>query len=209
MASNQGTLETIVVTATDENPGPWVGRTAKDAYALYNAIYALGTISTAHFGVEFSPLFNDGKIANLDLALFDNSTYKIPFLAQNVEASLIDADTDSIKVGAFNLNHITGNASNEVQISFIETKNGDISESFRLIKNCTFNDDGTQFPPKDYLMRVQIYSFDRNDYNFRAIEQAYIVALQAASVPFDATNLNGVLVVPVTFTKMFPMLVNL
>lgn len=58
-------------------------------------------------------------------------------------------------VGHFQLNHVTGNASNELSISFIETKEAAIANSAKAIKEIMFNKDGTQPPPIEYLMRLK------------------------------------------------------
>lgn len=185
--------------------GAWAGMDAAEAKALYAEIYKLGTISSAHFAVKLSPLFSDGELAKSNLEIFADS-FPLPWLAQNVDMSLIDTETDSIKVGALQLNHITGNASPEIPISFLEVKSGAIARSLKSIQAITFSsDDGTQRPPADYLMKLEISAFDRMNYSLNAFSQEYIVALQSASVPFDANNRNSVVIIPVVFTQMFPM----
>lgn len=54
-------------------------------------------------------------------------------------------------------------------------------------------------------MKLEISAFYRMKYSLRAFSQEYVVALQSASVPFDANNRNGVVIIPVVFVQMFPM----
>lgn len=75
----------------------------------------------------------------------------LPWLCQSIDLSILDAQTDSVQVGAFQLNHITGNGSGEISIPFIETRNAAILNSARAIKAIMFPDGengGTQALPK-------------------------------------------------------------
>lgn len=141
------------------------------------------------------------------IPLMDNS--RLPWLCQSIDLSVLDAQTDSANVGAFQLNYITGNASGEISIPFIETRNASILNSALAIKGIMFPDGengGTQALPADYLMKMTIYIYDRHSFSSRVFEVQHLVALQAGSIPLDATNRNGVGVVTLNFIKMFPML---
>ncbi|KKW78818.1 hypothetical protein AAV96_09350 [Acinetobacter sp. AG1] len=134
---------------------------------------------------------------------------KLPWLCQSIDLSVMDAQTDSIQVGAFQLNHITGNSSGEISIPFIETRNASILNSALAIKAIMFpdgEDGGTQALPNDYLMRMTIYIYDKQSYSTKVFEIKHLVALQTGSIPLDATNRNGVGIVTLNFIKMFPML---
>lgn len=141
------------------------------------------------------------------IPLMDNS--KLPWLCQSLDLSLLDAQTDSVQVGSFQLNHITGNNSGEISIPFIETRNAAILNSALAIKAIMFpdgEDGGTQAVPNDYLMRMTIFLFDRHSHSTRVFEIQHLVALQTGSIPLDATNRNGIGIVTLNFIKMFPML---
>ncbi|NNP70379.1 hypothetical protein [Acinetobacter sp. Ac_5812] len=188
--------------------GMWSGMPITDAKKHYSQIYALGSISCIHFGIELEPYDFDGKIANSDIPLF-NVTNKLPWLCQSVDLSLLDVQTDSVIVGAFQINHITGNGSGEISIPFIETKNASILNSALAIKEIMFPNGemgGTQALPIDYLMKMTIYIYDRHSYSTRVFEVQHLVALQTGSIPLDATNKNGIGIVTLNFIKMFPML---
>lgn len=226
MIENGGAFNSILLGS--EQSGPWGGLCAADALNLYKELYALGTLSSVHFGVEIKPWDENGlinsqeinlyKVENLTkigwdpeaqesgaIPLFDDK-YKLPWLAHNCDTSNLDAQFDSINVGHHQMNFLTGNASGEISVTFIETKNGAILNSAKAIKEIMFPRDGTQALPKDYLMVMTIYIYDRFNSNTRIFEQKRLVALQADSIPLDASNVNGVMMVPLTFMKMFPML---
>lgn len=141
------------------------------------------------------------------IPLMDNT--KLPWLCQSLDLSVLDAQTDSVQIGAFQLNHITGNSSGEISIPFIETRNASILNSALAIKAIMFpdgEDGGTQALPNDYLMRMTIYIYDKHSFSTRVFEIQHLVALQTGSIPLDATNKNGVGIVTLNFIKMFPML---
>lgn len=186
---------------------PWGGLTAAQAHTLYKELYALGTLSSAHFGVELEPLFADGAIGK-SASLIDwfNPSIHLPWLAQSVDAHILDAQSDSVNVGHYQLNHLSGNGSGELQVAFLETRRAQILKSTQIIKNLMFNANGTQNPPKDYLMRLKVYAFDRQDRENHVFEQQHIVALTDAAASFEVGNSGTPALVQVTFTKMFPML---
>lgn len=184
--------------------GPWSGMPAADAKLHYRELYALGTLSTAHFGIELRPLERDSMIANADLPIF-NPSIKLPWLAQNMDLSIFDLQTDSVQIGHYQQNFITGNTSGDMTIPFIETRNADILNSALLIKQIMLNKDGTHPPPAEYLMRLNIHIFDRNSRSTRLFELEHIVALQTPSIQLDAAAGATPGVVQLTFMKTFGM----
>jgi len=208
--------------------GAWAGLEKPEALNLYKELYELGTLSSVHFAVELTPFARNAEIARKQIELytpeslnsllsggqprkvkqtipFFNPSYKMPFLAQSVDMSLFEAQSDSVNVGHYQLNFITGNAASEISIQFIETRNGAILNSAQAIKDVMFKRDGTQALPKDYLMKMTIYVYDRHSAVVKTFTLSHLVALQTANLPLDATtNNNGI--VTLSFIKMFPML---
>lgn len=171
-----------------------------DTYDLVNQ--EAGHFSAFMKGLDgFSP-----EELNDPIPLFDEN-YNLPWLASSIDLSILDAQTDSVNIGHFQLNHITGNSSGEISIPFIETRNAAILNSAKAIKKIMFAKDGTQALPKDYLMVMKIYIYDRHSFSTRVFEIDHLVALQTASIPLDASNKNGAGVVTLNFVKMFPMLI--
>lgn len=236
MATNKGTLETLIVTAESDISGVWSGMPIAQALPIYKELYGLGTLSTAHFGVTLEPFDLDGDLAKskfsgyLPLGQVGNSTfsnqvkslsegeldtlpifldeYQLPFLATGYDLSLLDAQVDSMNVGAHQFNYLTGNGSGDMSITFIETRNVAILNSAKIIKSVMFNKDGTQKEPFHYLMRLTAFIYDKFNFGQRVFELEHIVKLQTASIPLESSNSNGVGTVTLNFTKMFPNLKN-
>ena len=177
-------------------------------------IKVFDTYDLTHQEAGFFNAFEQGQEGfkpeeiSIPIPLVDEE-FSLPWLCQSLDLSLLDALTDSVQVGTFQLNHITGNGSGEISIPFIETRNASILNSALAIKEIMFpkgESGGTQALPKDYLMRMTAYIYDKHSYSTRVFEVQHLVALQAGSIPLDATNKNGIGIVTLNFVKMFPML---
>ena len=208
--SDQGTLPTIRVQAVEDDStwGYWSGMTAAELAVIATDLYATGTLSSAQYIVALEPLNHDSIVGSLEL-FEDDMQKKLPFLATSTTMSVLDAQTDSVQAGHYQLNHITSNSTGDVTINFMETKGGHVLKFAKDLKEIMFNNNGTQELPYEYLMRLTIGLFPRHNRDSTAVaintSQTYCVALQAASVELAAQNKDP-LEVPLTFIKMFPML---
>lgn len=204
-----GTLPPISVDApSNAIQGMWSGMPISVAKVEYKGLYDLGTLSNIHFGVELKPFDVNSALARQDIPIFDKQ-FRLPWLCQSIDLSVLDAQTDSAQIGTFQLNYLTGNNSGEISIPFIETRNADILNSAGYIKDIMFPEGemgGTQALPIDYLMEMTLYIYDKHSYSTRVFEIQHLVALQTGSIPLDASNRGGVGIVTLNFIKMFPML---
>lgn len=194
--------------ALDFDIGVWSGMPADKAVRIYKELYALGTLSPANYGIELTPFDENGLLMDDSfwrIPLFDEGML-LPWLATSVDLSILDAQVDSFYAGHYQMNFINGNGSGDIPITFIETRNASILNSAKRIKQIMFPADGTQGVPKDYLMNLKIYTFDRQSRSNRMFEIDHLVALQAGNLPLEASNTSGVATVTLTFVKMFPML---
>ena len=184
--------------------GQWSGMTAAELSVIAQELYKIGTLSSAQYIVTLEPLNKDSEISYFEM--FSEKKQNIfPFLASSCSLSILDAQTDSIQAGHYQLNHITSNSTGDVTITFLETKTGDILRFAQQLKAAMFNRNGTQSTPYQYLMKLNISLFPRHTRTVQYINQPFVVALQAASVELAAQNKDP-LEVPLTFIKMFPML---
>lgn len=210
-------LDNLTITAARrnnyENRGWWAGKTAAELQQIYKQLYSLGTLSQAHYIVELEPYDPNGPLSEIPLFNkvpvklegFDLTGVLLPWLATSCSISLIDAQSDSIQAGHHQQNFITGNGSNDVTITFLETEDARILRGFNAVRAVMFNKDGTQGLPAQYMMKLKISLFKRYNREARPFTKKWLVALQAASVDLAAQNKDA-LEVPLTFLKMYPML---
>lgn len=142
-----------------------------------------------------------------NILLADSSFGRVlPWLAQSINTSNINAQAESVQLGSQQINFMNGCSSPEITINFIETRNFAISNSIQAIKSIMFPKDGTQAVPASYMMKLKIYQFDKHIRAVRPFECNYIVAIQSDSLNLDATNITAGAIIPITFTTMFPNL---
>lgn len=209
-------LPKVTVTAANaqnKSVGWWAGMTGANLSLINRMLYSMGTISQAHYIVDLEPYDATGALS--DLPIFDKKPLSeagfsltgamLPWLATSCNMSLLDMQSDSVQAGHFQQNYLTANSASEVQVTFLETKRADILNSMISIKRIMLNDDGTMGLPADYMMRLKISLFRRDNRDDRVFSQSWLVALQAASVDLAAQNKDA-LEVPITFLKMYPML---
>lgn len=192
-------LPVITVQATED--GYWAGTSARKMASIAQELYGLGTLCKANYIVTLEPYHQDSQIAELDIFDFDNLTW----LATSCSMSLMNAQTGQIQVGHHQINHVESHSSSEMDITFIETKDARIAQFVQAVKKIMFNSDGTQNVPYHYLMRLSIGLFPR-DTRSEVVSESYIVALQASSVELSASESSSIVEIPLTFTKMFPMM---
>ncbi len=211
--------------------GIYGGLTAIQAQALSRELSELDILMTPNFKVELSPYDPSSKIAKLQVQLLNglhqalatanrsvvdervnlplfaqSSKYGqyIQYLATDVDVSLLDAQSDGVQVGSMMLNHLTGNSTGEISITFIETRNAMILNSAKAIAGIMFNSDGTQAPPIDYLMKLKISAIDRHNH-LAVFDKTWVVSLQTGSISFSSGDI-GRASTQLNFVKMFPML---
>jgi hypothetical protein len=182
-------------------PGWWGGRSAQDALAKYKALKAHGVLKKAHYLVEFEPFSSQLGAGLHKLPLF--AVGSLAWLASSTSLSLIDVETDSVKVGHYQHNYVTGQSTSEFEITMIETEDGDISNSLKAIKALMFFPDGTQGLPASYMFYIRISLFKPFDESSQPVARSYLVSLQSANIDLEAAS-SDVVEIPITLTKMYP-----
>lgn len=223
-------MDTITAQGTKLQKGVWSGVSVEEARKQYENLYNTGIFIPTHFGVKFAPYDPDGALAEEEINLyspyelgmllysdFDITPQKqlgkiplldpdfttVPFLCSSVDVPIIEANSDSANIGHYQLNYLTGNATEEITFNMIETRNGAMANSAKAIKEIMFKKDGTQAVPKDYLIVATVYAYDRHARSLDIFEVNYLLALKTTTLALDVENRAGS-VVPLTFLKMFP-----
>lgn len=183
----------------------WAGMSADELATIAKKLYEHGSLLSAQYIVNLEPLHEDSKVAQL-LSMQTLPT-EFVFLAKSCNIPLIESQSEQINTAHFVLNHFNADASSggEVQITFLETRMGQVSDLINDIKSVMFVEDGSQNPPYEYLLRLTISVFSSHSRQYRPISKSMVVALQSANIELAADNFNPV-EIPVTFSRMFSML---
>ena len=135
----------------------WFGYGVAEFKQLYSDLYDLGQILSANFYVEFEPYDN-------------NSTAHLPLFADNLSGFLVSesnlpilqAEFEPVKIATMQHNQITGITEPELQLNFIETKDGRIMNSIIDWRDLMVNSDGTLNPSASFAMWVTIGVFSKD-----------------------------------------------
>jgi hypothetical protein len=192
-------LETITVQASGSKK-LWAGHSAAEAQQLYRELYDLGDIVSAHYFVEMNP-YNDNDTK--DLRFFDDQL--TGYLATETNLSVIEADYEQVKVGAFYFNTLSGVQDPDIQLTLLETKDARILTSFMQWREMMVNNDGTLNPPASYAMEITVGLFSRElGLEDKPFDRTFLVAPTLASLDNLASNNFESLRVPVTLKVLRP-----
>lgn len=226
-------LDTIHLQPSKYSVGAWSGVSSEEAKLQFENLYNTGFFIPTNFGIKLTPYKEDGLLSDGDVSLYDSYTLgllllpdfiteqptektmaiplldpefsALPFLCSSIpDIPLIEAVTESVNVGAFQMNYVTGHETGEITVNMIETRNGAIANSIKAIKDCMFNSDGTQNLPSEYAMILEIYAYDRHSRSLNIMKFRYLVALKTSSVSLDVENKSAGCIIPITFTKLAP-----
>ncbi len=178
----------------------WAGFNAAEAQQLYRELYDLGDIVTAHFFVLMKP-HKDNATANL--AFFNDSL--TGYLVTETNLSIIEAEYEQVKVGAFYYNTLSGFQEPDLQLTFVETKDTRILNSFLQWRELMVNDDGSLNPPASYAMEITVGLFSRElGLNYKPFEKTYLVAPTLNAIDNLVSNNYESLRVPAALKVLRP-----
>ena len=174
----------------------WFGHSVEEFKQLYADLYELGQILSANFFVNFES-YRDNDTQYLSI-FADKLT---GYLATETNLPLIQADFEQVRIGPFQASHLTGISEPNLQINFVETKDGRISNSILDWRDLMVNEDGTVNPPASYAVRITVGLFSKDTgLDDKPVQRSFLVAPTQASI--DALSGNGVsevAIIPITF----------
>lgn len=188
---------------------PWFGGDAKDAYARYRNLYDLGAILQCQYAVHVYDIFNIQDRADVVIPWFAGS-FPMSWLATEVDLSLGSLETESYHAGAYQAAYVTGQTSSSIDVTFIETRNMDISKSYQACKNLATPKDGTVNEPKKYAFRLTLNVFGNNPRNYQGnevlpiFEIDHIVCVKEANISLSSSGRSEIIKINVVFEKLVP-----
>lgn len=188
----------------------WFGLTggAKQAYAQYKNLYAnYGAILQCQYAVYLNNPLGIGK----NIPWF-NPDFKLSWLATEVDMSLGSFESDHFNAGGFQLAYITGMSSGSIDVTFIETRQGHIANSYNACKKLIVNADGTVNEPAKYAFELDIHLLGHNQRlnpngNYKSdpiFATKHMVCVKEASISLSSTGRSEIAKVVVTFEKIAP-----
>lgn len=173
----------------------WFGHGVAEFKQLYSDLYDLGQILSANFYVEFEP-YNNNDTAHLPLFADGLSG----FLVSESNLPILQAEFEPVKIATMQHNQITAITEPELQLNFIETKDGRIMNSIIDWRDLMINPDGTVNPSASFAMWVTIGVFSKDHgLDYKPFSRRFLVAPSMASVDsLTGQGVSEVLQVPLT-----------
>lgn len=129
------------------------------------------------------------------------------YLVTEPDMSLGSAEGESFYAGAYQASYLTQKSSDEMDMTFIETINGDISNSYRACHKLAFPGDGTVNEPKKYAFKLSVGLINHKRPNDRpVITRSWLVGAKSAKPEISSTGRSEIVKVPVTFQKLRPLM---
>lgn len=165
-----------------------------------NALTQLGSNLVADVGINNA--LKNAVSASGGQSASDNA---LAWRAMDCTLPLVNAEVDSIKVGHYQHPFLTGNQRPDINITFLETAEGDILNSAIQISELMFPSDGTLIEPSKYAFWLQVVLFPRNARGSERVAMEYLCQLQTANAELSTRDI-GALEVPLTFAQLPPYL---
>lgn len=177
----------------------WFGHTAEEFKQLQQDLYGLGSVLAANYYVKFESYKND-NLSGLPILADDLTGY----LATETNLPLMQANFEQVQVVTMQVNHLTGISEPELQLTFLETADGRISNSMLDWRDLMINPDGTINPPASYAGRITIGLFSKDfGLDMRPVERQFLIAPSLASIDSLAgMAVSEGLMIPVSLTVL-------
>ena len=168
---------------------------------LYGKLRAHEALLQCMYVVKIEDIFSIGK----NIPWFADPT--LCYLVTEPDMSLGSAESESFYAGAYQAGYLTQKSSDDMDMTFIETINGDISNSYRACHKLAFNEDGTVNEPKKYAFKLSVGLINHKKPNDKpVITRSWLVAAKSAKPEIGSTGRSEIIKVPVTFQKLRPMM---
>lgn len=179
----------------------WAGLSKAEITAHYRNLHALGVQQKEYYIIRFKP-FRNSVLKNIPLIENDLSGW----LATDVSWPVLQVDSESKKIGNYNLNYATGRQAPDINITMIETTESLVLQSIMQMRNAMFRQDGTFGLPSEYSLWVEMYLYGRNQgiaYPKTACRS--LCYISQATLEASASD-PGALTIPLSFTPSRPFM---
>lgn len=169
----------------------------------YQRLYPLGTILQCNYAVYLTDIYGIGKG---QIPWFLDS-FPLSWLASDVDISVGSAESESFYAGSHQINYLTQQSNDTMDVTFIDTKNMDIANSFEMCRKLAFPKDGTVNEPIKYSFALTAVIFDKKRtlrVNQAVFGKKWLVAVKEANINLSSGGRSEIIKTQVTFQKMRP-----
>lgn len=168
---------------------------------LYGEVRAHRALLQCMYVVNIEDVFGIGT----GIPWFDNQS--LGYLVTDTDLSLGSAESESFHAGAIQSSYLTQKTADDMDLTFVETANGDIFKSFRACYELAFNDDGTVNEPKSYAFKLSIGLIDHENLSQPpVVQRSWLVAAKNGRAEVSATGRSEVVKHAITLQKIRPLM---
>ncbi|WP_352309101.1 hypothetical protein [Psychrobacter sp. W2-37-MNA-CIBAN-0211] len=168
---------------------------------LYGEVRAHKALLQCMYSVTIEDVFNIGA----GIPWFNNKS--LGYLVTDSDLSLGSSESESFYAGALQSNYLTQKTADDMELTFIETANGDIFKSFRACYELAFNDDGTVNEPKNYAFKLSIGLIDHeNPSKPPVVKRSWLVAAKSGRADISAAGRSEIVKHGITIQKLRPLM---
>jgi hypothetical protein len=131
----------------------------------------------------------------------------LSYLVTDADLSLGSAEAESFYAGALPANYLTKKTADDMDMTFIETINGDIFKSFRACYELAFNNDGTVNEPRKYAFKLTIGLINpKAPTKPPVVTRSWLVAAKSGRTEISAAGRSEIVKESITLQKLRPLM---
>ena len=168
---------------------------------MYGQVKAHDVLLQCMYMVKIEDVFGIGK----NIPWFKDPS--LCYLVTEADLSFGGSEAENFNVGALPAGHLTMKTGDEMDMTFIETANGDIFKSYKACQDLAFNKDGTVNEPRKYTFKISVALIDhKNPTKPPPISKSWLVSVKSGSAEVSSAGRSEIIKEPITFQKIRPLL---
>lgn len=169
--------------------------------SLYGEVRVQDVLMQCMYQVTIEDIFGIGK----DIPWFKDKT--LGYLVTEADLSFGGAESESYHAGSYQANYLTQQTADDMDMTFIETLNGDIFNSYQACKNLAFNNDGTVNEPRKYTFKLSIALLNHKHHVSKPpVIKSWLVSVKEGRCEVSSAGRSEVIKATITFQKMMPLM---
>lgn len=129
----------------------------------------------------------------------------LSFLVTDTELSFGSGESESFYAGALPAGYMTQKSEDDIDMTFIETLNGDIFKSYRACHKLIFNADGTVNEPKKYAFKLTVgLIHNKANNHISPVARSWIVCVKSGRTEVSSAGRSEIIKDTITFQKLRP-----
>lgn len=166
---------------------------------IYGEAKAHGVLLQCMYVVKLENIFD----IKGDIPWFKDKS--LSYLITDTELSFGSGESESFYAGALSASYMTQKTDDDMDMTFIETLNGDIFKSYRACHKLIFNPDGTVNEPKKYAFKLTVGLIHNKKNNHIApVARSWIVCVKSGRTEVSSASRSEIIKDTITFQKLRP-----